>query len=700
MKLAVLLILILGFSLLPPNSLSSNAQERSQDAIATRQQRVELKLAQDGRQQKLDRTRANFEKTKELLLKKGVPFDPDILMTPTWRQTLSPHFTQMAEMQEIKIGPRRLKGVQLAHTLYLPEQVELESDAVILVRNLVFEGRRAVIRGPFSVSVYPIEQMGLLGSTLDMASVRTEVRFVNAGFSKAAPRHFAANLPFIEDGSITIDTSGRGYSQWLEEQRVAKRRGGRFVHAALRSDVNHSGGFGAPGPDALPGSDGAPVSGTGAQGADGTCGSASSVIGKIGGPGPSGNNGLRPALDGGSGEPGQSAQPINISIPDGYTGSCFLTAVGGGGGPGGRGGQGGFGSAGRRGGQGGTGANCPCNQGGSGAGGPGGPGGAAGAGGPGSNGGNGGNGGDGKDIWVSYPFAYDPTRIQAFAGGGQRGDPGPPGLPGLPGSPGDGGPGGLSGGASICSTQGFGGDTGPKGPSANQGTIGAWGLPGERDGANGIITKVRRPCVLGCPTIGETRYRPNADCTGCEEDPDWTPIIIDLLGDGFAMTDAAQGVNFDLNADGPAERLSWTSAGSDDAFLGLDLNRNNMIDSGAELFGNYTPQPLSATPNGFIALAQFDKIENGGNADGLIDSRDGVFATLLLWQDLNHNGRSESGELQSLAQSGVNAISLDYQRSNRRDQYGNLFFYRSKIQVAKGSSVDHWAYDVFLVPGT
>ena len=224
---------------------------------------------------------------------------------------------------------------------------------------------------------------------------------------------------------------------------------------------------------------------------------------------------------------------------------------------------------------------------------------------------------------------------------------------------------------------------------------------------------------ISCGPVADPTFAPPPPCKplpragGIVSDDDTdpvvctTPIIIDTEGEGFHLTSAENGVTFDIRGDGQPMRISWTAPGYHNAFLALDRDGSGTITSGKELFGNVTAQPQSATPNGFLALAEFDKPENGGNGDGVIDEHDAVFSKLVLWIDDNHDGISQPSELHRLSEFGIHSLSISYFESRKTDEFGNQFRYKARVNPRKedrdsrdetvAGEVGRWAYDVFFV---
>jgi Ca2+-binding RTX toxin-like protein len=126
---------------------------------------------------------------------------------------------------------------------------------------------------------------------------------------------------------------------------------------------------------------------------------------------------------------------------------------------------------------------------------------------------------------------------------------------------------------------------------------------------------------------------------------DTDPLVLDLNGDGIHLVATSVGSPlFDINNTGFGIHTGWVQP--DDGMLFYDKNSNGQVDSGRELFGGQGDV-------GFDALANYDL-----NADGVIDASDAIYSQLQVWRDINDNGVADSGELQSLATSGISSISL------------------------------------------
>ncbi|HEX7150030.1 MAG TPA: hypothetical protein VF618_00985 [Thermoanaerobaculia bacterium] len=168
-----------------------------------------------------------------------------------------------------------------------------------------------------------------------------------------------------------------------------------------------------------------------------------------------------------------------------------------------------------------------------------------------------------------------------------------------------------------------------------------------------------------------------------------SPIVINVDRGGYRLSGPDDPVQFDLDADGALDTITWTARGEGMAFLALDLNGNNWIDDGSELFGNYTRISGDTAANGFVALAQYDR-----NGDRRIDERDPIWSALVLWADVNHDGVSQREEMGAVAATEITALDLDYVTSGRSDPAGNTYRFQARLQRGPAA---HPYYDIFFL---
>ncbi|MBI4665983.1 MAG: hypothetical protein HY751_06195 [Nitrospinae bacterium] len=158
-----------------------------------------------------------------------------------------------------------------------------------------------------------------------------------------------------------------------------------------------------------------------------------------------------------------------------------------------------------------------------------------------------------------------------------------------------------------------------------------------------------------------------------QEQQQTDPLALDLNGDGFETTGAQNGLSFDINGDGVADKTSFVKG--DDAFIAYDKNGNGVIDSGKELFGDQ-----NGAANGYEELARYDQ-----NHDGWIDSADAIYKDLVLIK--NRGGQTfNASSAETLGQAGVAAIKVGYGSSSAFTTGGDAIAQTGAFVRADGST--------------
>jgi len=133
---------------------------------------------------------------------------------------------------------------------------------------------------------------------------------------------------------------------------------------------------------------------------------------------------------------------------------------------------------------------------------------------------------------------------------------------------------------------------------------------------------------------------------------------------------------------GVATPSDWPTATT--PWIALDRDGDGAITNGAELFGSSTVLADGRTAtNGFEALAALD-----ANHDGVIDARDPLFGSLLLWSDRDGDRTSSPDELVPLA-SRIVSISLDDRVVVRCDPRNNCERERAQVRWRDDAGAVH-----------
>jgi Zn-dependent protease with chaperone function len=162
--------------------------------------------------------------------------------------------------------------------------------------------------------------------------------------------------------------------------------------------------------------------------------------------------------------------------------------------------------------------------------------------------------------------------------------------------------------------------------------------------------------------------------------PERTPAFIkfDLKNDGLVTIGQDQSKVFlNIHNDGKAHKIGWVGPG--EGLLFFDDNQNGFMDGLHELVSLTYPLALQAKK--FHMLKKFDN-----NKDHRITHLDEDFSKLMIWRDLNIDGKYTRDEGDSLDQLGITSILLRARKLGGREA---LLTQNNNTQLIKKGAYTH-----------
>lgn len=159
------------------------------------------------------------------------------------------------------------------------------------------------------------------------------------------------------------------------------------------------------------------------------------------------------------------------------------------------------------------------------------------------------------------------------------------------------------------------------------------------------------------------------------------PLIIDLDGDGDGIELTgfdSSFVLFDMRSDGSLLQTGWVSA--DDGMLVVDINKDGSIANLSEILSESFADSANS---GIEAIATLDS-----NNNGRFDSNDERFSEVMVWRDLDQDGVTDAGELNSLTSLGIEAIDLNNVSTTNTINNGNI------VKQTTTATIDGTAHDI------